>query len=82
MELRGKVRSSRVYHRNFIITVLSSQFYHRGFIITATITIKKSIHILFFNFNAKQVIKNLALNHNFGQTFLDNVLKEICLFIR
>jgi len=54
--------------------------HHRGFIIAATIaiTIKKSIHFLCFNFNSKQVIKNLALNHNFGQTFLYNVLEEIC----
>ncbi len=43
----GKVRSSRVYHRNFIIAVLSSQSYHRGFIIAVIssqplgITIKK-----------------------------------------
>jgi hypothetical protein len=29
----GKVRPSRVYHRNFTIAVLSSQYYHRSFII-------------------------------------------------
>jgi len=40
---RGKVRSSRVHHRNFIIAVLTSRFYHRGFIIAATISIKKAL---------------------------------------
>jgi len=31
--IRGKVRSSQEYHRNFTIEVLSSQFYHRSYII-------------------------------------------------
>ncbi len=35
----GKVRPSRVYHRNFIIAVLSSQLYYRSFITAVKVLI-------------------------------------------